>query len=72
MIPVPNWELERLVYEERSRAAQARRFAWMQAAARRAHPLRGAAASSQLRNAVAQALYWLAAKVEPSHSAFWW
>lgn len=69
MTPMPNWELERLVYEARSRAAQAQRFAWIHAPARRARPVRGAGASRRLRNSVARALHWLAAKVEPSGSA---
>jgi hypothetical protein len=65
MIPTANWELEHIVYEERSRAAQRRRRNWEYAASLPRHPLRTLpSATGQLRISLGR-LRMLAATVEP-------
>jgi hypothetical protein len=68
MIPMPYWEVARLIHEERIREAQPRLPEWMYEAAVADRPRQGAGASQHLRVSVAQALHRLAARVEPSGS----
>jgi hypothetical protein len=63
MIPMPDWELERLVYEERSQAAQRRQRNWVHAHARPVHTRRAVRAANQMRTALAHVLLRAGAKL---------
>ena len=70
MIPMPYFQLARLIHEERIRAAQAPKPEWMYTAALPARRQTGPSASGQLRCSVAQFLRRLAASVEPRGSTW--
>jgi hypothetical protein len=67
MIPMPDWELERLVYEERSQAAQRRRRNWVHVHARPVRVPRAVWAADQIRTTVAHVLLRAGAKLAIRH-----
>jgi hypothetical protein len=66
MIPWSNYQIARLIHEERIRAAQARRPEWMYEAALAARQRQSGSVSRRVRFSMAQVLRQIAASIEPN------